>query len=192
LKKVLVVSKGIFHPTLFCRMQLCRTIGRFNLIETEASSDLKSLDGITPEGFDAVVLYFHEKKVSDSVISSLKDYTEAGGLLVCIHGALASFKEYPEYLKLTGSRFTGHGEICEMNIKGFVDFSVTDEPYEFELSDDCKVLLESEGLPVCWVRKSGLGHVAGLSPGHRLSTMKNHSFQNVIEYILNEYSCRGD
>jgi len=187
LKKVLVVSKGVFHPTVLCRRQLRKTIKGFGNIKSEHINNTSSLDGITLAGFDAVVLYFHEKKISDSTVSKLREYVDGGGLLLCIHGALASFKECPEYGKLTGSRFTGHGKILKMEITGVLNFSVTDEPYEFELSGDCIILLESNGLPVCWVRKSGKGNVAGLAPGHRLETMKNQSFKNMIEYILNKY-----
>ncbi len=187
MKKVLVVSKGFFHPTVFCRRQLCKTINEFTGFDTEYINNIKSIDGITLSGFDAVVLYFHEKRADDQVIDSLREYVNEGGLVLCIHGALASFKDYPEYVKLTGARFAGHDQIREMKITGIVEFTVVDEPYEFEIMDECEILLENSGLPVCWSKESGSGTVVGLSPGHKLETMKNRAFQNVIKYILNEY-----
>lgn len=185
MKKVLVVSKGVFHPTVMCKRQLHRAINGFGNIKPEFRNSL-NINGITLSGYDAVVFYFHEKKMNSSFISLLSEYVDKGGLLLCIHGALASFKTYPDYAKLLGSRFTGHENIRRMDVTGILNFTITDEPYEFELSGDCEVLLENKGLPVCWIKKSGQGRVVGFVPGHRLETIQNESVKNMIEYILNE------
>lgn len=186
MKKVLIVSKGVFHPTASCRRQLRKIINGFGNIMPKFRNNL-NINGITLSGYDAVVFYFHEKRMDSSIIPLLREYVEKGGLLLCIHGALASFKAYPEYAKLLGSRFTGHEDIRRMDVTGILNFTITDEPYEFELNEDCEVILVNKELPVCWVRKSGYGRIVGLAPGHRLETLKNQLFQNMIEYILNEY-----
>ena len=184
--KLHVVSKGIFHPTIFCRLALRKTLSVYPGVVF--SNRMDSIDGIGNDDTDAVLLYFHEKLIGEGTLSSLVRFVEKGGLLLCLHGALASFKDIPVYNELTGSRFTGHGKTREINAKGIMDLSVIDEPYEFELSEDCSLLLSEGNLPVCWIRKHGLGKVAGLAPGHKFNTMRNPDFKNMIQYILNEYS----
>jgi len=187
LKKVLVVSKGLFHPTVFCRYQLMKTLRETEDIEIESSGKLESLDGIDSKRFDAVILYFHEKKINAGTVKSLTEFVNKGGLVFCIHGALASFKKITEYTELIGSVFTGHEDIRIMNIKGVMDFSIMDEPYEFDLADDCEILLSDGELPVSWVRRQGKGNVVALAPGHTPATMKNQYIKNMIRYILNKY-----
>lgn len=180
-----VISKGIFHPSIFCRNALKKSLRKYQNVVY--SNNIDSLNGIR-NNTDAVLLYFHEKYINDKTLSSLISYVEGGGLLLCIHGALASFKEFPEYNKLTGSRFTGHGRIREIHAKGVMDFTIVDEPYEFELADDCTLLLAEGSLPVSWERKQGKGRVVCLVPGHKTKTMNNPFFKNMVQYILKEYS----
>lgn len=187
MKNVLVVSKGFFHPTVFCRRELAKTIMELDGTNARFTSKLESIDGINPNGTDAVVLFFHEKDIKEPNLKALTTYVDNGGLLLCIHGALASFKTYSEYNKLTGSLFTGHGNIKSMTVTGISEFTIKDEPYEFKLSEGCHILCESDGLPICWVNKFGKGSVIGLSPGHKLNTIMNLGFKNMVKYILNEY-----
>lgn len=187
MKKVLVVSKGAFHPTVFCRMQLHKIVNRLTDINPDFTNKINLLNGIDPTRIDTVVFYFHEKHIERETLDSLVTYVNDGGTLLCIHGSLASFKTYPKYQQLTGAQFTGHEKIRDMDITGIFTFTIKDEPYEFELDDDCEILLENKSLPVCWVKYSGKGKVVGLTPGHKLETIKTQAFENMIEYILNKF-----
>ena len=179
----MVISKGVFHPTVFCRNILKRILlscgGTY-----EFSSNLNKLDGLDINTFHSVVLFFHEKNIADSQLRSLISFVNNGGRLFCIHGALASFKSSQKYTDLIGARFTGHDAIKDMKIEWDPVFKIRDEMYEFEISDDSHVKILSAGNPICWTRKQGRGFVSCLSPGHRAATFKNSDFTNLIRKIM--------
>ncbi|MBN2557346.1 MAG: ThuA domain-containing protein [Clostridia bacterium] len=181
MKKILVLSKGTAHPSVFCRMKLRKILMETGEgFEYMFSNDLKMIDGCIGE-YDAVVLFFHKKKTGKTRVDSLMNYVRDGGKLLCIHGALASFKDSRGYSMLTGAAFTGHDRIREMKIEGKTRFSIIDELYEFDISDDCEVKLTCDGHPVYWLNRYGNGTVACLSPGHRSGTFENPGFREVIK-----------
>jgi type 1 glutamine amidotransferase len=187
LKKVLAISKGIFHPTVFCRNRLKDILlSAVGISALEYTSDLNSLDRLETGRYQTVVLFFHEKEIAENLLNQLIQFVGKGGNLFCIHGSLASFKTNVEYRKLTGARFTGHDEIKDMNITGFADLTIRDELYEFDIEDDCEAKLECCGIPVFWTRRFGKGKVACLSPGHRTATFNNAGFKHLIKQILTD------
>ncbi|MDX1359497.1 MAG: hypothetical protein R3232_11755, partial [Clostridia bacterium] len=140
MKKVLAISKGILHPTVFSRRLLKEILVSATQGKVlEYASELNRLDGLDTDTYQAVVLFFHEKKLSDNELIKLKGFIVDGGGLFCIHGALASFKGNTEYEKITGARFTGHDAIMDMHIKGDAEFTIRDELYGFELQEDCDI-----------------------------------------------------
>lgn len=184
---MLAISKGILHPTIFCRNLLKEILlSAVDGTALELSSDLNKLDGLDINMFRAVVLFFHEKEISLNQLNALITFVESGGRLFCIHGALASFKAYDEYRKLTGARFTGHDKIRDMHITGDLDFVIRDELYEFKIEDECDVRLDCDGVPVLWTRILNNGRVTCLSPGHRAATFKNSGFRKLLESIIYE------
>lgn len=187
--KVLVISRGIIHPTIFSRIVLRKIFSGIDSIEFNFVSRLKLIDGIDINKYQSVVLFFHEKIITESHIKSLVSYVKSGGGLFCIHGALASFKSNTDYTSLLGAKFAGHDDIQEINISGKTNFNIKDELYKFKISDDCKVVLKSENEPVLWNRVEGKGKVVCLSLGHRTATFKNQKFKNLlienIESLIN-------
>ncbi len=181
----MVISKGIFHPTVFCRKLFKKTLlAAKGGNAFEFSPNINKLDGLDANQHYAVVLFFHEKTISNSQLNSLISYVNNGGRLFCIHGALASFKSSEGYIALIGAKFTGHDEIKDMNIEGDVAFKIKDELYKFEISGDCNVRLQCSGVPVYWTRRQGNGKIACLSPGHRTETFRNKEFVNLISLIM--------
>ena len=57
-----------------------------------------------------MVLLFHQAEPPAGAVEALERYVHAGGGLLAIHGALASFKAHPRYAALLGSPFAGHGK----------------------------------------------------------------------------------
>lgn len=186
MKKVLVVSKGIVHPTIFCRMQLGNILKKVDDTEIKFTSDLNILDGIDKKTYHAVVLFFHEKTIRNSCLKSLKAYVENGGVLFCLHGALASFKKLKVFKEMIGAKFTGHDEIKDIHLEGIMEFTVKDELYEFEIAKDCDVHLHCQGIPVYWTRDFRKGRVACFSLGHRAKTFRNKDFRKLIISILTD------
>ena len=187
MKKVLAISKGILHPTVFSRRCLKKIlISATQVTVLENASQIDRLDGLDIGTYQAVVLFFHEKQISDNELNKLKGFIMDGGGLFCIHGALASFKGNTEYEKITGARFTGHDAIMDMHIKGDAEFTLRDELYKFELQEDCDIRLSCNKTPVFWTRKVGKGKVACLSPGHKAATFRNPGIIKIITQTLDD------
>lgn len=184
MNKVLVVSKGIVHPTIFCRIHLRNILSNIENAEFNFVSDINRLDGIDKKTYHAVVLFFHEKTIRNSCLKSLKAFVENGGVLFCVHSALASFKKQKIFKELIGAKFTGHDEIKDMRIEGSMEFTIKDELYEFDMANDCEIHLSCGDIPVYWTRDARKGRVACLSPGHRAKTFRNKEFRKLISAVL--------
>ena len=191
MKSILVISKGLVHPDVLCRLKLRASLRKIRTDATfEFSSSLKSLDGIDGSSHGTVVLFFHEKNISANQLDSLVKFVENGGNLVCIHGALASFKKFGKYTDLTGAVFTGHDKVRAFSVTGQTEFSIKDELYEFKIADGCDIRMKSGSVPVFWTRSRGKGRVYCFSPGHRMQTFNNEYYINSINDIITE--CMDD
>ena len=128
-KKILVISKGLFHPSLICRQAFKKALNNFtDMYEFTYENTLKGIEKLKDSDYTAAVLFFHEFTLDNSILNILKEYTNNGGGVFAVHGPLASFKTNKEYLDILGSRFTGHGKIEEITVTdGTTKFKVTDE-----------------------------------------------------------------
>lgn len=180
MKKFLVISKGLVHPSLLCRKKLFDILSETEERKFEFSRNLSELESLETKGYDGVVLFLHEKEIEEKSLLTLIGFVERGGGLFCIHGALASFKTYVDYTDLTGAEFTGHDKIGPIHIEGGREYTITDELYGFRLRDDCEVIQYGNGKPVYWSRKYKKGTVMGLAPGHRSRTFDNPGFVETI------------
>ncbi len=191
-KKILVLSAGWIHPGLACRFNLKKLLNQAKEYRFTYSSTLNDLT-LLPD-YDAVVLYFHRKDISESQLGALEEFANRGGGILALHAASASFKQNDGYFKLIGGRFNYHGPITSFEVNnedkqggifaGISDFEVTDELYIHDLSDDIKVSF-STGVgdrkePVVWTRESGKGKIAYCSLGHRADVLKNPQFREIV------------
>ncbi len=151
----LVISSGIFHPSLPGRLALWRAL-RATLGVTlrhaafrGAAAPVEILVRADVHRADALVLYIHGKTISSPALDALDRFAAGGGGILAIHSATASFKETPRYTDLLGGRFTGHPPVGPLEIRAvaradeifgeIAPFTVTDEAYEHELRDDIRV-----------------------------------------------------
>jgi len=191
-KRILFISDGYFHPPLPARKVLQRRFlrdGGYHLVR------IKSLEEF-PDSFgslSAVVLYFHHREVSDASLEKLRAFVSGGGGLLAVHSATASFKGQPEYARLLGGSFAGHGPVSEFDcipeadgevFSGLPRFSVRDELYLHEFEPGIRVhytsFYEGEKVPVVWTRTYGQGRVCAAVPGHTLSALRNPVYQQVL------------
>lgn len=194
-KRVLVVSAGIFHPTISARRlfhNILRGIEGVKLVATSSIEDLGSLKG---GSYDAVCLYFHRKHISDDSLEALKDFIASGGGFFAVHSASASFKEIPKYFDILGGRFVSHDKVSDFTVvpsdsgdkifKGIGPFTVKDELYIHEYSKDVKVQFQTKVNdsmePVVWTKEHGKGRVCYFSLGHVASIFKKEEAHRIIE-----------
>jgi uncharacterized protein len=198
-KRVLVVSRGLIHPSLTCRIylkQLLKSLqGNFTFVFSGALDGLKRLR----EGnYDAVILYFHEKKISDHALHALIQFAGKGGGVLALHASMASFKTNTKYQELLGGRFTGHGKIEKIDVytkdaehellKEAAGFTIKDELYihEYDRRNEIVLACENKGQeePVLWTRRYGSGRVCYFAPGHMPNVFQTEAVRKVIKDAL--------
>jgi hypothetical protein len=141
------------------------------------------------------VLYYHRQQISSVALNALDDFSRAGGGILAIHSASASFRDHPSYFDIIGGRFDHHGPVQEFEVvptadcgdlfKGIDRFTIRDELYRHKWDATNIVhfatFLDGEMEPVMWTRRHGLGRVCYLSLGHCTETIRQPSVQQIIE-----------
>ncbi|MEA4908482.1 MAG: ThuA domain-containing protein [Chloroflexi bacterium] len=193
MKQLLLVSDGLFHPPLPGRVTLRRFLTG---LPGCALTVTRSLEKLPPglERFDAMLLYFHHKQVTPAALHALDQFVGAGGGLLAIHSATASFKSTPHYFELLGGRFTGHGKVAPFQIvpsgesplfAGLPAFWLTDEVYLHETQAGIQVHFTTrhagQDVPVVWTWTYGRGRVCYAMPGHRSATLADPHYQQVLQ-----------
>ena len=138
MKRILMIIGGEAHPFEKCASILKKALeegGQFSLEVTEDRSGLAD-----PSAYDAVVMYTGGGQMSRNQEQGLIRFVRGGGGLVAIHCANAEMGNYPDYLEMVGTEFTGHGPVSEFGIETSdaaadllprlsPSFAVTDEFY---------------------------------------------------------------
>lgn len=192
MKKVLLVTDGLLHPTFLGRMALHKALKQlkdFSFVHVSslqrAPSDLSR--------FSALVLHYHHKTISNAALGKLDHYVKNGGGILAIHAATASFKDSLPYFEILGGRFTGHGPVQEFEVRrvsdeifgGIDSFVVNDEMYIHDLHPAIQVhftsQLEGKDVPVVWTYCYGQGKVCYAVPGHTTGSMRNKTYQRILQ-----------
>ena len=194
--KVLLITDGIFHPPLLARKALHSALGELDGYEYTHVNSLEKLPEDL-ESYAAMVIYLHHNRISERALSQLDAFVSAGGGLLGIHTATASFKEQREYFEILGGRFVGHGPVkpFEVSPAGISDifsgcsaFNVRDELYLHEVNPDINIHFsaqhEGQQTPVVWTYRYGQGRVCYCVPGHTTRTMRNENYQRVLKVGL--------
>lgn len=144
------------------------------------------------EQYDAVISYWDDwnEPIPEKAANALYRYVENGGSLLALHNGI-SIQLQDRLKKLVGGKFITHPEqetltfVVKKNemTDGCKDFSMKEEPYQFELEDDGKEIIltylyREKEYPAGWRKYFGKGKVVYLAPGHTI-----HSFFNP-EYTL--------
>ncbi len=207
MKKVLLITDGIFHPTLLGRLALYKAMGHplpsgvphgngkeFGVMKEFQFTHISSLDKLPPtlDIFSALVLHYHHRTISDAAFGRFETYVKGGGGILAIHAATASFKDRRPYFKILGGQFIGHGKVENFELKrvrddifsGIDNFVVKDELYIHELEQGIEVhfIAKHEGndIPVVWTHRYGKGKICYAVPGHTTESMRNKTYQQVL------------
>jgi type 1 glutamine amidotransferase len=201
MKKVLLVTDGVFHPTLFGRFALHKALSSplpkgegLGVRKNFSFVHVSSLEKLPVDlgSFSALVLHFHHKKISNAALERLDTFVKSGGGILAIHAATASFRGATPYFKILGGQFAGHGKVGNFEVVrvrddifgGINNFIVKDELYIHELEPSIEVhftaKLEGKDVPVVWTYLYGNGKVCYAVPGHTTASMKNETYQRVL------------
>jgi type 1 glutamine amidotransferase len=192
MKRVLLVTDGFFHPTFLGRRVLHRSLRQskeFSFVH------VSSLEELPPDwsAFSAWVLHYHHKTISNVALEKLDQFVKAGGGLLAIHAATASFKESSPYFAILGGRFIGHGPVAAFEVRrvrddifgGIDNFVVKDELYIHEFQPGIEVhftaQLEGQEIPVVWTHRYSKGKICYAVPGHTTGSMGDKTYQQILQ-----------
>jgi len=191
---ILLVSDGLIHPSVPARFWLRRALLALPRYPFHRASSLEALPDLPPGSFRAIVLYVHHTTITPEALDALEDFLRAGGGLLALHSASASFKDEPRFHDLLGGRFVEHGPVEEFVVEPAAPadevfgplpaFSVQDELYRHEY-DPANLIhfytaVDDQREPVVWTRRQGRGRVCYCALGHTASAMR----QSQVHYIL--------
>lgn len=195
-KSVLLVLAGVIHPPYRGRSLLKQTLAELPGFRFDEVPDLAQAVQRGLEAYDALVLYYHHRDdaLSDTELSAFSSYVDAGGGVLAVHSATASYKRTPAYFTVLGGRFVGHGPVEPIAVRpshadddlfgGIDGFTVKDELYLHELQPDIRCRFETtyrgEPAPLVWTREPGAGRVCYVCPGHRSASMAHPSVQEIL------------
>lgn len=192
MKTVLLVTDGWVHPPITARIALRRALGEMQGFTFRRIRSLERLPADL-DRYDALVLYFHHKHLSQSALLRLDQYVSAGGGILGVHTATASFKDELAYFKIIGGRFTGHGPVETFTLtprpgsevfSGLPAFSVRDELYIHELEPGIEVHFtadhQGEEVPAVWTYHYAQGRVCYGVPGHTTQSLQDPIYQEVL------------
>ena len=192
--QVLLVSDGLFHPSLPCRFWLRRALTALPGYRFAHASSLEALPRLSLDPFRAIVLYVHHDTLSAAALDCLDAYLERGGGLLALHSASASYKEEPRFYDILGGRFVTHGPVEEFAVqpsspedeifRDIPEFSVRDELYRHEYDPANRIHLHTrvgeEREPVVWTRRRGQGRVCYCALGHTVGAVRHPQVQQVL------------
>lgn len=178
-----------------------RPIERFRLLEPALAKHkitlvytdtVASLNPKVLAGYDGLVIYANQEKITPDQEKSLLEFVESGKGLVPLHCASFCFLNSPKYIELVGAQFQKHGTgtvtTTQQNtnhpiLKNFRGFSSWDETYvHTKHNDKDRTVLEvRDKEPWTWTRTHGKGRVFYTAWGHDAKTWSNPGFQNLVE-----------
>ncbi len=165
-------------------------------IELTYTDKLTDLNAKNLGGYDALMVYANQTKISPEQEKSLLDFVEGGKGFVPVHCASYCFLNSSKYVALVGAQFRSHNtgtfrtQIVKPDhpvMKNFQSFTSWDETYvHTKHNEKGRTVLEvrAEGElkePWTWVREQGKGRVFYTAWGHDQRTWGHEGFQNLLE-----------
>jgi len=208
--RVLVFCDDLYHPAATVRAGLAPLAGdgrfAFDWVEDAAGWDPSVL-----RGYRAVLLAKSNvcsatdktPWLAGPTVEALGVFVRAGGGLVAVHSGTAGYREWPTVRSVLGGVFTSHPPACPVTVEprrghplcaGVEQaFTVHDEHYQMQLDDPTADIFlhtrsEHSVQPAGWLRRSGCGQVAVLTPGHFPAVWLHPSMQCLLANALRAVS----
>lgn len=201
--EVAVVVHARWHDTGFARAELLGLLAAHDAAVVSVHSDYSDIERLA--SVDAIVAYTCDVRPTTAQAEALRTMLERGGRLLALHATNSAIDApapggerifrtpdaMPEFTSILGNRFLAHPKIAPYLIEpvdsrhplvdGIPEFTITDEIYVSEVSDDLHVILDvafdgecpgfetSEGHgrhPVLYTRAEGTGVVTYFTLGH--------------------------
>jgi type 1 glutamine amidotransferase len=145
--------------------------------------------------FDLLILAIDawSKEISSEQTAAFLAYLNQGGRVLSIHTGM-SIQATPALASVHGAKFLGHPPYDKLLIEpktghpltaGVDNFTINDEPYQFEVSDKLDIFAEytfdGKTMPAAWQKPYGKGRLIYLMPGHDAGVLQNETYQRLIK-----------
>ncbi len=190
--RVLMITGGEGHDYETLSPRLAERLAGRGDVAVEVTGDLAGLDDARLASHD--VLFFNvctQEELGDAARRAITEHVRSGRGLVAMHGSLASFRAWPEWIDMLGGAASVHAEpgTCPVTVLDPAHaamlgmgrrFTVTDQTYLIDRHDPNLDLLirttdnlkdsrgQSRGQPepLVWTRRCGDGRVFVVALGH--------------------------
>lgn len=135
MKRILLVTQGFFHPSWRARLLLQKTLEELTGFSLHSVSSMASLPQDL-ESYAAMVIYVHHKTISENALNRFATWVKAGGGVLGIHSATASFKQQLPYFEMMGGRFSGHGPVESFEIRPLAESTIFHDIPAFSVKDE--------------------------------------------------------
>jgi len=196
-KRALMLSRsyGGFHPEDYAFEVISGELTRRGIATVERACDTDCF--LSLDGYDLLLIYTDRGELSDEEEQALLGWVEAGGGLVGIHGAAASFDSSEKYHALLGAQFVSHPPKTKFTVwrrdvehmatvRMPASMTVNDELYMLEQKADFHALASAKylgkDLPITYVRSQGDGRVFYTGFGHDRDSLDDPFVRDQIAY----------
>jgi type 1 glutamine amidotransferase len=199
-KRILLVTRGLFHPPYLARKALHTGLAQ---LEGFSFQHVASCDQIPADvdSFSALVLYYHADTISAAALRRLDAFVKNGGGILALHSATASYTQEKHYFEILGGEFTKHGKVESFEVRktnpegseggeddifeGIENFVVKDELYIHQLQPGVEIHFMAEQVeqaaPVVWTYRYGEGKVCYCSLGHTTASIKHPAVREILQ-----------
>lgn len=196
MKKILVLTGGMYHPFEACGHILKQSLEETGRYSVACSTDRDALTAGNLRGVDGVLVYTQGGELTAEQEAGLTGFVAAGGGFVGLHGATASWKPNDGYIAMLGGVFASHGPVCDFDVtivdrttpvtESVPDFTVTDELYILDRFDPGAVHLlatavwEGAVQPILYNKPYGKGRVHYNALGHDERTLEMPLYRQLV------------
>jgi type 1 glutamine amidotransferase len=160
----------------------------------EPHRSIEDFAALDSGAYAALCLYVNIPSIGDGPYRKLLAFVRRGGGLMAFHATSNAFRNQPSFFEVLGARFVRHGKIGRYAVNpaeaedplaaGAGEFEVEDELFRQRYRSGIRIHCVYRGPrivePVVWSNRYGKGAVVGISPGHRVETMKNENIRKII------------
>ena len=188
-------SYGRYHDADYAYEVVRAEYARRGIASLDKATDTVAFESL--QGYDLLVLYSDLGEITGHEEGALVSWVEAGGALVALHGATASFKESAAYHALIGSAFINHPPVMLFEVRRAdaehmvtarlpESLEVEDELYLLDPRADFHTLMTArylgKSVPITYVREQGRGRVFYCGLGHARPTLDHPRFRDIVCY----------
>lgn len=194
-EKILVLGNyqdAMYHPFQGVDKRLEDMLSGLELVCTDRTAELLKLE---EEGYRGVISYLDiwDSTLTGPEAEALEDFVRKGCAALVLHNGI-SIQGRERLKDMVGARFLTHPpqepilfrEKSHPITEGCGEFELSEEPYQFEMSEDDKEIIllylyRGQEYPAGWCKSVGQGRLVFLTPGHTAEIFDCPEYRKLIQ-----------